>query len=301
MQKAVAWGVSAMLAVGIVAAYYLWTLLATREPPIKSVETPQASAPPPAAEPAVRYPIERVPRPPEASPTAASPLPPLDASDAEMQDSLARLIGRSAFHELIRPESFIRHVVVTVDNLPRKTLAPRLTPVKPTPGPFLAPAGAARMTLAAANVSRYTPYVSALESIDAHKLAAAYAYYYPLFQQAYQELGYPNGYFNDRLIEAIDVLLATPDPKGPVVLVQPRVVYQFEDPDLEALPSGQKIMLRIGPENAARVKAKLKEIRRALTGQSVATVVRPPPPRVVPDALSAPSAPAPSSTTASGG
>jgi hypothetical protein len=43
--------------------------------------------------------------------------------------------------------------------------------------------------------------------------------------------------------------------------VQPKVLYEFADPALEALPSGQKILLRMGPENAARVKAKLREIR----------------------------------------
>jgi hypothetical protein len=296
MQKAVAWGVSAMLAAGVVAAYYLWHLMSTPAPTL-GVEAPPASPPAAAVEPEIRHPIERVARAPDAPPS--SPLPLLDASDAELQDAVARLIGRIAFHELIRPESFVRDVVATVDNLPRKTLAPRLSPVKPVPGPFLAPVGAAQMTLASANVSRYTPYVAALDSIDTRKLVGLYAYYYPLFQQAYQDLGYPRGYFNDRLIEAIDVLLSAPEIKGPVALEQPKVLYQFADPDLEALPSGQKIMLRIGPENAARVKVKLTEIRHALTGQSFAA--KAPPPRIAPDTLSAPSAPAPSSTTASGG
>jgi hypothetical protein len=41
-------------------------------------------------------------------------------------------------------------------------------------------------------------------------------------------------------------------------------VYLFVDEDLEALTAGQKIMLRMGNENAARVKSKLSEIRQAL-------------------------------------
>ena len=85
--------------------------------------------------------------------------------------------------------------------------------------------------------------------------------YYPLFQQAYRELGYPKGFFNDRLIQALDELLDTPSIPEPVGLVQPRLLYQFADPDLEARSAGQKIMIRMGGANAARVKAVLRAIR----------------------------------------
>ncbi|MGH6612302.1 MAG: DUF3014 domain-containing protein, partial [Burkholderiaceae bacterium] len=86
----------------------------------------------------------------------------------------------------------------------------------------------------------------------------------------YQELGYPNGYFNDRLVQVIDHLLATPDVKAPVALVQPKVLYRYADPQIEALSSGQKAMIRIGPDNAAILKAKLREIRNGVTGSTVA-------------------------------
>jgi transaldolase len=44
--------------------------------------------------------------------------------------------------------------------------------------------------------------------------------------------------------------------------------WVFTDPQLESLSAGQKLMLRIGPENAAKVKAKLREVRKELTGRS---------------------------------
>jgi len=56
-------------------------------------------------------------------------------------------------------------------------------------------------------------------------------------------------------MEAIDDLLATPELDAPVKLLRPRVLYEFADPDLETRSAGQKILLRMGPENAARVKA----------------------------------------------
>ena len=88
--------------------------------------------------------------------------------------------------------------------------------------------------------------------------------FYPLFQQSYAELGYPSRYFNDRVFDVIDHLLATPDLSGPIALTQPKVLYEFADPQLQELSAGQKMLLRMGPDNEARVKAKLREIRKLL-------------------------------------
>jgi hypothetical protein len=106
-----------------------------------------------------------------------------------------------------------------------------------------------------------------MEQVDTHKLVQTYVHFYPLFQKAYQDLGYPNGYFNDRLVEVIDHLLATPDVPAPVALAQPKVLYEFADPALERLSAGQKMMIRMGPVNESRAKGKLRDIRHALTGQ----------------------------------
>ena len=95
-------------------------------------------------------------------------------------------------------------------------------------------------------------------------LVAVYIRFYPLFQEQYEKLGYPDKYFNDRLVQVIDHLLATPEVKGPVLLTQTTVLYQFTDPELEKLSAGQKILVRMGGENAALVKTKLTEIRSAL-------------------------------------
>jgi hypothetical protein len=84
-------------------------------------------------------------------------------------------------------------------------------------------------------------------------------------QQSYQNLGYPSGYFNDRLVQVIDVMLATPQPAGPIELVRPNVMYTYADPALEARPAGQKLLIRMGPENAAVIKAKLMELRAIVT------------------------------------
>jgi hypothetical protein len=94
---------------------------------------------------------------------------------------------------------------------------------------------------------------------------------YPLLQEAYEELGYPGKYFNDRVVEVIDDLLAAPDVVSPIKLKRIEVpgaipgkaggLYVFEDAKLEARTAGQKILLRVGHDNAVKLKAKLAEVR----------------------------------------
>jgi hypothetical protein len=119
-------------------------------------------------------------------------------------------------------------------------------------------------TLAVANYARYQPFIKVVESVDPKTLATVYFHLYPLFQQAYEDLGYPGRFFNDRLVEVIDHLLAAPEPQGPIELVQPKVFYQFADPRLEDLSAGQKLMIRMGPANERLLKTKLRDLRAEL-------------------------------------
>ena len=191
-------------------------------------------------------------------------LPQLKDSDPLASEALSALLGADLFKKYFRLEEIVRHIVVTIDNLPRKTAAARLFPTKPVGGKFITGGDEEYLVISAKNAARYKPYVSMAEKVDAKTLVAAYTSLSPLFQSAYQELGYPTSSFNDRLITVIDHLLKAPEPKGPVRLVQPNVMFQYEDEALEAQSAGSKIMMRIGRDNAAKIKAKLREIRKEL-------------------------------------
>ena len=149
----------------------------------------------------------------------------------------------------------IRRFVATIDNLPRNKVAEQMRPIKPLGGETATVANGDTITLSPENSARYAAVMKLVQGSDPKQLGQLYIHYYPLFQQAYEDLGYPAQYFNDRLVASIDHLLAAPEPSAPPRLTQPKVLYEFADPALEALPSGQKILLRMGPENAARVKA----------------------------------------------
>jgi len=261
MNKAIPWAIGIVLAAGVGTGFYFWQQKHTPGPDPAPIAAAPA-APVPQAEPEAHYPA---PQPPAA---VAQALPELNASDRLMQDLVASLIGAEPLKKFLVTQEIVRHIVVTVDNLPRKTLALRLSPVNPVGGKFRTTGKEGSLAIAADNSARYLPYVRVAEAVNAKKLVAAYGSVYPLFQKAYEDLGYPKGYFNDRLVVVIDHLLATPEVKGPIALVTPHVQAEFADRELEARSAGQKILIRIGSENAAVIKAKLRELRRELTGQN---------------------------------
>ena len=233
---------------------------------------PEAAPAPIASAPAV---APQSPAKEEAPPAPGSPavppqasLPALDNSDALARDSIVALIGRKAFDERVAPDQLIRRIVATVDNLPRPTAARHKMPLDPVPGAFAASGTADEPQVDVANFARYEPFVRVMGSLDARALVYSYVRAYPLFQRAYEELGYPGKHFNDRLVQAIDDMLGAPEIDVPIKLVRPRVLYEYADPDLEARSAGQKILLRMGGANAAKVKAKLREIRREIFAAS---------------------------------
>ena len=232
---------------------------AATAPPRETVAQAPASPASAPAEPAIRHPIDaaQVDR-------GAAPL--------DFQGALDGLFGARTVASMFLVDDFARRFVATVDNLGRSSASSRLWPVVPATGRFSVAEAEGGAAIGAANAARYEPFVRLLEEVDLHRAAAAYVQLYPSLQRAYEELGYPKRYFNDRFVDVIDVLLATPEPasppkvhlptvNGPLQPQRPWVLFEFDDPQLESLTAGQKVLLRMGVRNERRVKAKLVELR----------------------------------------
>ena len=251
MKKPIWW---LILIVALGGATALYFRLESEKPEPQVQQQPAAPSEPP-----IRHPIEPAAPPPE-------PLPTLAESDGAMREELAELFGQR-LEEFFNLQDIIHRVVATVDNLPRENLPVRLMPVKPVAGRLVTASKGENLTISPENAARYQPYVRLVEAVSTEALVAVYRRFYPLFQKQYENLGYPERYFNDRVVVVIDHLLAVPDVEKPVLLSQPRVLYEFADPKLEGLSPGQKILLRMGPESAVKMKAKLREIREALVSK----------------------------------
>lgn len=249
-----------------------WWLFGQRDAPQPAPDTdaataaqpqgPAASTSPagsqPQAAPAIQHPVP--------SDAADAALPALAASDDAAWQALSQASGNDDALGIVLREHLIQRLVVMIDNLTQPSLTRNALAVKPVEGALQVREGGAAMEIDAANAQRYAPYVAAFTQADPATLVQAYRRFYPLFQQAYLELGKPDAYFNDRLVEVIDHLLQAPDPSGPL-RVEPdgKGRLRFTDPALERLSVGQKALVRLGPQQEAAVKQQLRAIRTALT------------------------------------
>lgn len=261
-----------LLIVGVVAAW-LWRSQrsATEEPAVavapEPVPQPAASAPPPAAS-VVKFPLPQV---------AEAPL-----ASQDVPAALVDLLGAKAVTSFLQTDGFARRVVASIDSLGRAHSPLAAWPVFPTGGRFTVEERPGETVISPDNAARYTPFVLLVGTLDVPGAVRLYRRMYPLLQQAYRDLGFGDRYLNDRVIEVIDLLLATPEPetsprlqltevKGPVPSTRPWVRYQFADPELESLAAGQKILVRMGIVNERRLKGKLEELRaQILSGSSPA-------------------------------
>lgn len=248
-------------------------------PPVPAVsEAPEEAEPEPETEPEDQTPP---PAPTvEEAPVEVEALPPLPQSDDEALETAEELLGEDPVRTYVVTEGVIPRLVAAVDALTLEELPKNILPVRGPGGEFqteeiglsdrINPETGLpepQYVLDAANFERYTGQVEVFESMDSQALVEHYRRYYPLLQQSYRELGYPEGEFQDRMLAVIDHLLTTPEPERPVQLVKPEAFYEFADPELESLSAGQKVLIRIGPSNAVRVKAKLREIRETIQTQ----------------------------------
>ncbi|MDN3920160.1 DUF3014 domain-containing protein [Roseateles violae] len=199
----------------------------------------------------------------------------------EVDAALAQALGgRKQLGSYVYLEPLARRFVASVDGLGNKNAPTTLWLLRPAPKTLALKTDARQaeqhLIDSAANSRRYDKFVRWALALDTHRLLDLYARMYPLLQQSYVELGHPAGHFNDRLIEVIDQMLATPVQRAPLRLrplaeapaasgATPRTPrYEFADAELEALSTGQKMLLRVGPQHAARLKIKLKALRQGL-------------------------------------
>ena len=263
-RQTTAWLIPILLAIGAAGAlWYYW--VQTNEPAPEPVVLPKpvAEAPPALPEPLHPLPEQDVSR---SERPELVPLPPLDQSDDYFKLALTDIFGGS-IEDMLVSSGMIERIVATLDNLPRSHVAERIRPLGRLAGQFVVDGQdvSGELNINSNNYSRYDALVGLVAGADLTEVAEVYRRFYPLFQSSYVNLGYPDGYFNDRLVEVIDHLLATPDIDDSTLLVRPHVLYEFADTELEGLSSGQKLLLRMGSEHRSRIKQPLREFRNIVT------------------------------------
>lgn len=192
---------------------------------------------------------------------------PADVGEAAVNKELARNWPLAQLRKYFNLQEQARRLVITVDNLPREHVPSQLRITRGVPELLRVQKDGETITLDPSNYERYDRIISYVEKMDARKIGRLYAKFYPLLQRTYEETGFPEARFHDRVLAALDDMMDAPRPTGPIRLVQPKVLYRFEDDHLESLSAGQKIMIRVGPENAARLRKVLARVRAAIAAR----------------------------------
>jgi len=196
---------------------------------------------------------------------AAVDLPRLNDSDSFVAEKISELSSGTSLLSYLVDEQLVRRAVVLVENISRGQYPQTALPYKPIVEEMQVSSDDGRLfTMEAASYTRFDAAVAAFVALDTEQTVGLYRLLSPLLQQAYAEIGFRDAEFEQALIKAIDAVLSAPEIEGPFQLVKPSVMYLYADTRLEELANMNKQLIRLGPENSARLKAKLREFKQAL-------------------------------------
>lgn len=195
-------------------------------------------------------------------------LPELNNSDALVHSEFADLSSKDGLDKWMGSAHLIRKFVLLVDNISRGSIPRKQLAFWAPNGKFLTKDnGDQSYSIDPKSYHRYNIYADTMDSLDIGASMRTYKLFKPLFDQAYQELGYPNADFSRVLLTAITHLLSTPQINGRIELTRPSVMYKFADQNSEALSAAQKQLLRMGPRNIRIIKQNLAGYRGILNQQ----------------------------------
>ncbi|MFT4938641.1 MAG: hypothetical protein ACI88A_001670 [Paraglaciecola sp.] len=246
----------------IVVAIYFWPseISDDLKPVTPEPEVPVTITPEP-------IPSEMLAPEPEPEPLPPEPIPepePLDVSDGTVKTKLLQLSDYDSFARLLIDDQVLQRFVIMTTSLANEELSANHQVLHTPEKPFRTFQQAEKEWIDPGSYKRYTPYVDVLESIETQSLVALYAEYKPAIEGIFAEIADPDDDFNEALSKAIDLLLDTPEVPVPVEVYSDSVIYKFRDQQLESLTAPQKQLLRTGPENMRRIKAKLRELKSVL-------------------------------------
>ena len=193
------------------------------------------------------------------------PIPePLDISDLAVKQSILAVTKMPALSTILINEGILDKVVATVLNTAENKISANTSLATAPNEPFTVFKQAGRLYIEPSAFTRYNVYAQTFAEVGTDNLIALLDQYEPELVNKFSEIAPPDMTFDNALLEAINELLDTPIVKLPVEVSTNRAMYQYANPQLEALSPPQKQLLRMGPYNVRIVKRKLRELREAL-------------------------------------
>ena len=146
------------------------------------------------------------------------PLPTLSDSDEFVNQKAIEMADGMKIEPLMVEKDLVRHFVVFVDNLAQGQIARKVSPLKAPNQVFTVSEITNKTYLNPDSYHRYDLYADFISGLNEEQLTKTYQELTPLLGEAFKELGYGDMDFNDRMVEAIDIMLDAPIIDTPIEL-----------------------------------------------------------------------------------
>lgn len=247
-QRRFGWRILLVVLLVVAVGYLIWSLVLQPDEPDPGVQvrTEQQEAAPP--------------KPPTAVPGEDIDLPELGQTDPVVRQLVSALSSHPKVAAWLTTDQLLRNFTTVVVNIANgRSPSRHLGAVRPT-GEFVAREEGEMAYIDPRSYRRYDEYADAIAGLDPEGTARLYATLKPRIQDAYRELGYPEGDFDQALERAMIEILSTPIVEDEIALVPKSVAWEFADPKLQSLSGAQRQFLRMGPRNMRIVKDKIRAI-----------------------------------------
>ena len=196
-------------------------------------------------------------------------IPPAPAVSEETGDQYAResidaVNGGKALAQFVAGDYVVERAVAIIDALRRGEVPYKLLPVGKPSTTFPISDNGLRVTLDTAGFSRYDGFAQWVGGLDTPALVSLLNDYEMIATQALTRMGVTDFDIRSAVLAATTQILSTPQVAVDAELMRREANWVYMDPELEALSSLQKQVLRMGPENADIIQQKARDIRGAL-------------------------------------
>lgn len=209
-----------------------------------------------------------LPEPEPDLPPVTAPEPTIELSLAEANTQLAERLSELQIapidEQFARKPNAIERSVAITDILRQGEVPYKLLPVARPKQKFPFADNGLAVTMDPAGFARYDGLTNTLSKLDVNTTITLFREYQSTIQQAWQALGYADKSVEPALLEVLELIMLTPDIQLDARLLRDEANWVYEDESLEKLPALQKQIMRMGPENAERLKALARDLRGGL-------------------------------------
>jgi hypothetical protein len=199
------------------------------------------------------------------APTGTRALPPVGQMDTFLRALFGALSSHPQLARWLATDDLIRQMADAIDRISRGQSPAKVVPVLKPQDIFEIKGARGQLAIDPRSYRRYEPLAAAVASLNANGLAQTYRTIQPRLDEAYRSLGRSENTVDEAIGIALNMLLATPDVQDPIRVIPGKgATYAYADPKLESLTPVQKHLIRMGPQNAAIIRARLRELADAL-------------------------------------